>query len=245
MFIHRFDRLPSPKPLHSKGYDTNWKGRQRVSGNIRNSSRGEHNAIRYIYIYIYIHDTNPTKVWARYQRPTDFSFNWVFFERSPLFGGNIGSKTGFLLVVRVWIELFHPQPPPIYKENGGELTFHSWIDGFVLYTRFLLLWSLFAVDPFAAANLFAGKTWKSYRSRWNRGGGGSKRKLEQMFELFALKFYYSTLWLEGGACGLIDSIKFKSDCLNLNWQVNCFELWGWKLFRYFWYWWSNYTGSKR
>lgn len=85
-----------------------------------------------VYIYIYIYDTNPTEVWVRYQRPTDFSFNWVFFQRSPLFGGNIGSKTGFLPV-----QLYYPQPLLFTKRMEG---WHFTRERFIyIYICFLVL----------------------------------------------------------------------------------------------------------
>lgn len=164
--------------------------------------------------YIYTHDTNPRELWARYQRPTDFSFNWVFFQRSPLFGGNIGSKTGFLLGPRRESNSTTPNPSYLQREWRADISLVN--QRFIYIYVFLFFFFFFFgvsslrkdVDPLPFCHLFAGKMWKSYRSmsRWNRGG--LKRKLEQMFELFALKFDHLSLRFDGEACGLIDSIKF-------------------------------------
>lgn len=224
MFIHRFDRLPSPKPLHSKGYDTNWKGRQRVSGNIRNSSRGEHNAISYIYIYIHTrYESNEGlgSLPAAYR----FLFQLSFLRAFPIVRRKYRIENWFL-TRRPRLNRTLPPPTTSYLQREWRRADISLVNRrFRIYTFSSSLESL-CRRSFCCCESLRWENVKIVSISMKQGRGGSKRKLEQMFELFALKFYYSTLWLDGGACGLIDSIKFKSDCLNLNWQVNCLELWG-------------------
>lgn len=118
-------------------------------------------------IYIYTHDTNPRELWARYQRPTDFSFNWVFFQRSPLFGGNIGSKTGFLLGPRRESNSTTPNPSYLQREWRADISLVNqrfiYIYICFLVLLLLLLRSLFTAQRRRSIALLPSLCWENVK----------------------------------------------------------------------------------